>query len=333
LIQVPIATRVRLLRWFSVWIASLAIPLAYLAAWELFRSRGMALSVCALIAAMPGLMIDIARIGNESLSIAIASWIIVMLLRQRAAALGLALGLGLLTKAYFLAFIPILMVRRRFYSLLVAIPIGGWWYWRNLRLTGSLTGEIMDVAARNLSWSAKLAAVGKVHWLAALDVAAWTHIWTGAWSFFTVRSWIYRVFELIFAILMIMVIAALARRPFGRFKAKLALVASIEALFAAGIAYQTLMIFIEKTISFSGGWYFYAVVVAESLLLASGALILAGRRRVLLAMSFLTALFAALDLYTVNFVLARHYPAPPGGVLWILYLIATLGLIKLSAAS
>jgi hypothetical protein len=307
LIQEPIATRVRLLRCFSVCIASLAIPFAYLAAWNLFYSRAMALSVCALITAMPGLMIDIARIGNECLSIAIASWIIALLLQRRAPALGLALGLGLLTKAYFLAFIPILIVRRRLYSLLVAIAIGGWWYGRNLRLTGSLTGEIMDVAAAKLGFAAKLAAIGKVHWLAVLDVALWTHIWTGAWSFFTVRSWIYRVFELIFAILVIMVILALAKRPWGRFKGKLAMLISLEALFAAGISYQALMIFIEKNISFAPGWYFYAVVVAEALLLASGALILAGRKRALLAMGFLIVLFAALDIYSTFFVLARHY--------------------------
>jgi len=196
----PISIRVHRLRLFSILIASLVIPLAYLAAFELFFSRAIALSVCALIAAMPELMIDIARIGNESLAIAIASWIILLLLRKNAPALGLALGLGLLTKAYFLAFLPILILRRRFSSLAVAIGIGGWWYWRTFRLTGTLTGEIMDVASKNLSSTATLAAYGKVHWLSVIDTALWTHIWNGAWSFYTVKSWMYRVFEAVFAI-------------------------------------------------------------------------------------------------------------------------------------
>ncbi len=112
-ISAPIATRVYRLRLFSIFIASLVIPFAYLAAFELFYSRAMALSVCAMIAAMPGLMIDISRIGNESLSIALASWIVLMLLREKAPALGLALGLALLTKAYFLVFLPVLILRRR----------------------------------------------------------------------------------------------------------------------------------------------------------------------------------------------------------------------------
>ncbi len=185
-IGADISTRVHRLRIFSVLIASLVIPFAWLAALELFSNRGMALSVCALIAVMPALMIDIARIGNESLAIALASWITLLLLRDRGwAALGIALGLGLLTKAYFLAFIPILILRRRIDSLAVAIGIGGWWYWRNFRLTGTWTGEIMDVAATKLGWAAKLSAIGKVHWLRVLDVALWTHIWTGGWSFFT----------------------------------------------------------------------------------------------------------------------------------------------------
>jgi hypothetical protein len=307
-IGADISTRVHRLRLLSVLIASLAIPFAWLAAIELFSSRALALCVCALIAAMPALMIDIARVGNESLGVAVASWIILLLLRDRARwPLGVALGLGLLTKAYFLAFIPILILRRRIDSLAVAIGIGGWWYWRNFRLTGTWTGEIMDVAATKLGWPAKLAAIGKVHWLRVLDVALWTHIWTGGWSFFTLRSWMYRIFEFIYAVVAIMVIFALIKRPFGRFKAKLALLVSLEMLFALGIGYQALSAFLEKHISFAPGWYFYALVVAEALLLASGMLILAGRRRVLPAMGFLIALFAALDVYSAFFILARHY--------------------------
>jgi hypothetical protein len=310
-IGADISTRVHRLRISSVLLASLAIPFAYLAALHLFYSRRIALGVCALIAVMPMLTIDIARIGNESLGVAVASWLILLLLQKKDPALGLALGLGLLTKAYFLAFIPILILRRRLYSLAVAIAIGGWWYWRNFRFTGTWTGEIMDVAATKLGWTAKLAAIGKVHWLRVLDVALWTHIWTGAWSFFTLRSWMYRVFELIFAVLAIMIVYGLAKRPFGRFKRKLALLCSIELLFALGIAYQALSIFLAKNIYFGPGWYFYALVVAEALLLASGMLILAGRRRVLFAMGFLIVLFAAMDVYSAFFILARHYEKSP----------------------
>ncbi len=308
-IGADISTRVHRLRLLSVLIASLAIPFAWLAALELFASRRLALSVCLLITAMPGLMIDIARIGNESLAIALGSWMILLLLRKESPSLGIALGLGLLTKAYFLAFIPILILRRRIYSLAVAIAIGGWWYWRNFRLTGTWTGEIMDVAATKLGWAAKLAAIGKLNWLRVLDSALWTHIWIGAWSFLTLRSWMYRVFELVFAVVAIMVVYGLAKRPFGRFKGKLALLSSLEVLFALGIAYQALSIFLAKNIFFAPGWYFYALVVAEALLLATGMLILVGRRRVLWAMGFLITLFAVLDVYSVIFVLARLYAA------------------------
>jgi hypothetical protein len=306
-IGAPISTRVYRLRILSVLIASLAIPFAYLAALELFSSPTLALSVCALIAAMPAFMIDIARIGNESLAVALGSWLILLLLRRKAPALGVALGLGLLTKAYFLVFIPILILRRRIYSLAVALAIGGWWYWRNFRLTGTWTGEIMDVAATKSGWSAKLAAAAQVHWLRVLDVALWTHIWTGAWSFFTLRSWMYRVFELVFAIAAMMIVLALVKRPFGRFKGQLLLLSSLEMLFALGIAYQAISAFVVNRVSFAPGWYFYALVVAEALLLTSGMLILAGRRGVFLAMGILIGLFVSLDVYSAIFILTRHY--------------------------
>jgi hypothetical protein len=306
-IGVDISTRVHRLRVLSILIASLVIPLAWLAALELFHNRALALSVCALIASMPELMIDVARVANESLAIALASWITLLLLRKKAPALGLAMGLALLTKAYFLAILPILIFRRRIYSLAIAIGISGWWYWRNWRLTGTLSGEVIDRAASNLGLGARLGAIGKVHWLSVLDGAAWTHIWNGAWSFLAVKTWIYRVFELIFLVVAIMLVSALLKRPFGHMKGKLALMGALEGLFALGISYQTLAMFLVRNLSFAGGWYYYALVVSEALLLASGLLILAGRRRVLYAMGFLTFLFLALDVYTAFFVLLPYY--------------------------
>jgi hypothetical protein len=305
LISADIRTRVNRLRWFSVLIASLAIPLAWFAALSLFHSRAVALCVCALIAAMPGLMIDIARIGNESLAVALASWIVLLLLRKNSPTLGFAVGLALLTKAYFLILVPVLIFRRRFTALGVALALSGWWYWRTFRLTGTLTGEIMDMTASRMG--SRLTAISKVNWLKVLDGALWTHIWTGAWSFLTVRSWMYRVFELIFAMVAIMLVWVLLRRPWGCCKRKLALLGSLEALFAAAMAYDALAIFLAQRISFAAGWYCYSLVMAEALSLASGMLILAGRRRVLPAMGFLIALFCALDVYSAIFVLAPFY--------------------------
>ncbi len=117
----------------------------------------------------------------------------------------------------------------------------------------------------------------------------------------------YRIFEVIFAVLSIAIVSGLAKRPFGRLKGKLTLLVSLEALFALGIAYQALSAFLEKRTSFAPGWYFYALIVAEALLLSSGMLILAGHRRVLLAMGLLVGLFGALDVYSAFFILARHY--------------------------
>src|SRR5205807_3723048 len=124
-------------------------------------------ALCAMIAAMPELAIDIARIGNESLAIPLATLLVLLMLRSlrdaRSVALGVTMGFALLAKAYFLAFFPALMVLaaiqifraprlwRRIcgglgVTVAIAIAIAGWWYWRAFRLTGSWTAEQLDAA-------------------------------------------------------------------------------------------------------------------------------------------------------------------------------------------
>ena len=53
------------------------------------------------------------------------------------------------------------------------------------------------VFASHAGMAIEMAAIGQVQWLRVLDSAAMTHIWIGGWSFLLVRSWMYRVFELL----------------------------------------------------------------------------------------------------------------------------------------
>jgi len=73
-----------------------------------------------------------------------------------------------------------------------------------------------------------------------------------------------------------MVVYALLRRPLGRFKGKLALLLSLEALFIAGISYQTVSIFLVKVSPSRPAGIFYALIVAEALIISSGMLIFSG---------------------------------------------------------
>jgi len=118
---------------------------------------------------MPEFMIDVCRIGNECLAVVLVSGLILSALwlaRRNAgwrswALFGALLGAGLLTKAYVLAFIPLLIVvalirvmracgvRRTIAGLILGLTLAtamaGWWYVITWQATGTLSGEQIDV--------------------------------------------------------------------------------------------------------------------------------------------------------------------------------------------
>ena len=169
----PLVTRVWWLRLFTAALASLVIPLGFLTAREILGNVRTALAVTALVASMPELTLLVCRIGNDSLAVVAGTSCLLLAFRTRewkqrswyAVLLGTAVGLALLTKAYFLALLPILVLvpllawrknpgswkRRAAQSLLlVVVPalIAGWWYARNVLLTGSISGEQTELAMR-----------------------------------------------------------------------------------------------------------------------------------------------------------------------------------------
>lgn len=121
--------------------------------------RRLALGV-ALAALTPSLVLDIARLGNDSLSMAIAAalfWQLLALRRTRrawvtVAVIGLLLGLGCLTKGYFPVLTPSVIVavalvsrRRAGWRTVLAqcalvgmicAAIAGWWHVRSYRISG-----------------------------------------------------------------------------------------------------------------------------------------------------------------------------------------------------
>lgn len=336
--HLTLPARVLLLRILSMLIASLVIPLGYATACRVI-GRHAALMVPILIALMPAFLIDVCRIGNDCLAMIFVSGLIqvALLLIRRAAdwrwwlLSGLLLGAGLLTKAYVLAFVPFLVfagvirvlrvgrikqfVAGLTLALSLAAAIGGWWYWRTWRLTGTLSGEQVDASVARVSTLEKLAATRKVDWVVAADELAYFHIWGGAWSFSAVRSWMYRVFELIAlsaalglgSLAVRMIVRSISRRNIGPLGAQLAVLAGAYVLFCAGLAYHVVVVFLAKGFSATCGWYLYAVVVPEVVLIAFGLESLLGRRSFKAAAACGSLITAALDLYTANFILVPYY--------------------------
>ena len=328
------------LRVISLMIAGIALLLAYVIARQVALTRHLAIWVTIMLVSFSGVLIDVCRVGNDSLAITLSSAVILCslrILRRHSGivdwvVLGIVLATALLTKAYTLAFVPLLfvliaiqlLVRKSsvrgnvfgaFTAFLITASVAGWWYWRSWAATRTLSGEQLDAAAQRFGFAGKLHAIANVQWLRVLDSAAVSHIWTGGWSFLIVRSWMYRVFELLAfaaAIGLIMLAVRMAvkmvqRRTVGDTATRLAVVASALVFACFGLAYYALVVFLVKGSSLALGWYLYSVIAAEIILLASGFAGLFGLRRAGLCLAVMTVIALAFDLYTTNFVLAPYY--------------------------
>ncbi len=140
----------------------------------------------------------IAHVGNDSLAVPIAVWALVALNilgkspgRRAAAVAAVALATGLLTKAYFLAFVPLLVglcvVRRRWHELAIASVIicglAGPWYARNLVRYGVLAGT--QEARAGIDLPTVLRVAPTVDWPAVIWSSVRVSLWTGNNSFST----------------------------------------------------------------------------------------------------------------------------------------------------
>ena len=144
---------------------------------------------------------SIAHLGNDVLAVPLTVWFLatlVIAVRRGSArdllAVSLIFALGLLTKAYFLAFAPLMValliwliaVRRVTWkaaalSTVLIVLIDAPWYGRNCILYNSFSGTQQSVAGIGLRQA--VAAFPHIQWSSsALDFAFWS-LWTGNWSF------------------------------------------------------------------------------------------------------------------------------------------------------
>ena len=327
--------RVLLLRCASLLLCSLALPLGFAIARRVLGSAPLAICVVAAVICMPEGMIDFARVGNESLALLLYTLLTYACVRmldegpnpRNSVLIGVALGCGLLTKAYFLTAIPAVCVafaltlrgagstwRRTAVllgaSLSIAILSSFWWYRFIHHVTGDFTGQIQSVAVVAFPWYERLRVAWRVHWLAALDTAMFSHIWFGGWSFLQVRSWIYHIFYAVglVSVIGLMVISLRSRSgaPVAN-RTSLFMLGLLEACFCASLAYQVTLAQMVYGKPMTNGWYLYCLVFAEVILICAGLMALLPLRRRIFAPVGLVGLFAALDIYGMNFVLIPYY--------------------------
>ncbi len=138
----------------------------------------------------------VAHIANDWLALPLTLWFLSLLIAYRreptstvALRLSVVLSAGLLAKAYFLAFIPTLLVtflgvKKWKHGLLVAtvvLALAGPWYVRNLARYGALSG--MQETRSGIPAMSVLASAARLDWPAiAVRTARWA-LWTGNNSF------------------------------------------------------------------------------------------------------------------------------------------------------
>jgi len=327
-------TQVMALRLAAVLLASLTIPLIY----RIARTVGVPEACAAVVAVMPEFALDVARVGNDCLAVLLFT-LLLLLVVQRAhwLAAGIVLGLGLLTKAYFLAALVLVFWMPR--AVLVGVAISGWWYVRNIWTTGTLAGLSESVMLRHTSLTDLLRGIPSVPWRTAVDSILFSHLYFGGWSSLMVRSWMYHVFYVVIALAAVGGIWAIWRN------AALRPLAAVYAAFWVAQLYNVLLLYASKGVPTTMGWYLYGVIGAEVVLCSAT-----------IPPAIGVALFAALDLYAMHFVALPYYaglirhkangaleafhlsalrsvqrpPLPMIG-LWVLYLAATVTVVVQAA--
>lgn len=294
----PLPERVQLFRMLSVLMASTFIPLTFLLAHTRMPPPA-ALLAAALAALLPGLEADVCRIGNDALAITLFALFLLAAADRRYILTGVVLGLGLLTKATFLAAIPALLMiwiwqragwRKPLSTLAVAAVIGAWWYIWIHGATGSWSGWLEAVARPGQP--PLLLEATHVNWLQAADAVFRSFLWFGDWSFLTVRRWMY---YLCGALLLICGVSALPRIKtyFPEF--------AMLGWFAAAMAYNVVITHRDHGISASSGWYWCTLASALMVVITAGGL------RWIWLPALLAAAFVMITLYGETFLSIPYY--------------------------
>jgi hypothetical protein len=293
--RASLATQVLALRYAAVLLASTTIPLVFATACAVLKDVRLALGSAAVVAVMPGFAYDVARVGNDALAVPLFTALLLLSVRRNHwLALGAVLGLGLLTKAYFVVALAVVLWAPK--SVLTGVAIAGWWYARNLWTTGTISGLSEAVMLRGTGPIAMLRRVPEVPWRTAVDSMLFSHIYFGGWSSLMVRSWMYHVF---YAVTVLAAVGLLV----GRRSVEVRRLALLYVVFWLAQLYNAMLIWLSKGVATSMGWYLYAVVGAEVVLAVEGLRTIVRRW----AAAVGVVLFALLDLYAMHFVALPYY--------------------------
>lgn len=285
------AQRVLWMRLATVIIGMMSIVFLWLAwgAAVTETRRRLALGV-AVAALTPSLVLDVARLGNEAATMAIAAALFWQMLALRVTrrpwltvvVIGVLLGLGLLTKGFFVGFAPgvlvavALIARHRFRRrtvlaqcvvvVLLCAAISGWWFVGSHRLYGLWvpTHDALKPSGGGGLGPAAFAA----EFAGGLALRWATYFYCGTWSWALVPIWWYVPFAVVSALFLVGFV--------GRFKpafwrsGEAAILLPLVPLLAAYLAHLVFVVRHEGVAHGGGhylhaGWPFIALLVGGAL--------------------------------------------------------------------
>jgi hypothetical protein len=250
---------------------------------------------------LPMFFPEFARIGNDSLCLLLAGLAAFLLTKGLAnesktrwpAALGVCLGLGLLTKAFFLPITFVLGVflllrcwssgdnkarrmrlRNSAIVLAVAAVIGGGWYIYNALANGVLIGGD-DAFVRQSDFWTRIKQNLSVYDLARSGVVAFTTwIWAGTWSLARMSLSLYVPMLLMVSMTIGAFAAQLRRTPLAE---PVWLPVLLVAIFSCGLLYHVVLVSAYGGVGGTAGWYFNILMPWTAPALGSGVMALGKR--------------------------------------------------------
>ena len=262
--------RVIVLRLGCLLVASSCVPLGFLIARRTFANPALALGATTLTASLPLATFSVTHVSNDALAAGLGGLVVLLALERRSVPLALALGMALLTKAYFLAFLPpigLLLLQRGsrkagVSALAGAMVIAGWWYWMTWTRTGSLTGNVILV---HPSLGGMAASLARFDWGKAADSGWTSFVWIGNWSFLPLRSWMYHATALL-------AWASLAGvvRLIRNHNTQVAFLSAFLASFAMALAYFAVATFAVTGYPAASGWYSVCLLAPIAIVLFAG---------------------------------------------------------------
>jgi hypothetical protein len=166
--------------------------------------------------------------------------------------------------------------------VVIASAISGAWYVRNYALYDNLSGMQEVTRTPNLSLADRIAGVTRVEWGSSLHAMLKQHIWIGNTSLLALSGTTYQVgYLLIFLSVLGFARSGIAwlRLPLAEKLSPVVILAIFYGFFLLGVLYHMLANYMLLGVpDGTGGWYLYAVIVAELILLVQGLESLFGRR-------------------------------------------------------